>query len=131
MGSSLLVEKYKEHIIVSQNGMFYAGFYAIGENAYSFVICFNESHHNNAAATIVWMANCDEPVNGRRSKLTLSHNGNLDLVDASEFNIWSSKTVSNGIIELCFRNDGNLVLYELEGNILWQSWIVNNSSPNL
>ncbi|XP_019450537.1 PREDICTED: putative receptor protein kinase ZmPK1 [Lupinus angustifolius] len=121
MGSSLLVEKQKEHIIVSQNGMFYAGFYAIGENAYSFVICFNESNRNNGA-TIVWMANRDRPVNGRRSKFSLSHNGNLDLVDASEFNIWSSKTVSNGIVELYLRNDGNLVLHELEGNILWQSF---------
>jgi len=61
-GSSLSVEKYAEDVIVSSNGTFSAGFFQVGENAFSFGIWFTELQHN--PATIVWIANRDNPVNG-------------------------------------------------------------------
>ncbi|MCH99867.1 receptor protein kinase 1-like [Trifolium medium] len=101
--------------------MFSAGFTAIGENAYSFAIWFTEQ--NSVNNTIVWMANRDQPVNGKRSKLTLLNTGNIVLFDVSLNNVWSSNTASLEPIELHLKDDGNLVLRELQGtNILWQSF---------
>jgi hypothetical protein len=64
-GSSLSVENYEEDVIVSSNGIFSAGFYQIGENAFSFAIWFTElKNHSHNPANIVWMANLEQPVNG-------------------------------------------------------------------
>ncbi|CAJ2670262.1 unnamed protein product [Trifolium pratense] len=103
--------------------MFSAGFISIGQNAYSFAIWFTEPNSLNHKNTIVWMANRDQPVNGKRSKLTLLNTGNIVLLDVSLNNVWSSKTSSLEPLELHLKNDGNLVLLELQGTkILWQSF---------
>ncbi|KAJ0455999.1 hypothetical protein HanIR_Chr15g0757421 [Helianthus annuus] len=67
-GSSLFVEK-KDHL-VSSNGLFTAGFHEIGQNAYCFAIWFSEPTLDGDH-TLVWMANRDRPVNGKRSRLSL------------------------------------------------------------
>ncbi|XP_045792998.1 putative receptor protein kinase ZmPK1 [Trifolium pratense] len=121
-GSSLSVENPEDKLI-SHNGMFSAGFISIGQNAYSFAIWFTEPNSLNHKNTIVWMANRDQPVNGKRSKLTLLNTGNIVLLDVSLNNVWSSKTASLEPLELHLKNDGNLVLLELQGTkILWQSF---------
>ncbi|KAI5430015.1 hypothetical protein KIW84_034551 [Lathyrus oleraceus] len=110
-GSFLSVEKHGEDVIVSSNGTFSAGFYQVGENAFSFAIWFTELHNHNPD-NIVWMANREQPVNG-----------NILLLDAGQLNTWSSNTASNAPLELYLKEDGNLVLRELQGtNILWQSY---------
>jgi len=64
-GSSLSVEKHTEDVIVSSKGTFSAGFYPVGENAFSFAIWFTElQNHTPNPANIVWMANREQPVNG-------------------------------------------------------------------
>ncbi|TKY66101.1 putative receptor protein kinase ZmPK1 [Spatholobus suberectus] len=120
-GSSLSVEKYAEDVIVSPNQMFCAGFFQVGENAFSFAIWFNEprTHNNNP---VVWMANREQPVNGKLSKLSLLRSGNIVLVDAGQLTTWSSNTASNAPVELHLKDDGNLVLRELQGTTLWQSF---------
>ncbi|XP_057744016.1 putative receptor protein kinase ZmPK1 [Arachis stenosperma] len=123
--SSLSVEKAEQDIIVSENGMFSAGFFEVGDNAFSFAIWFTTrpDSQNITTPTVVWMANRDQPVNGKRSKLSLLHTGNLALVDAGQFQIWSSETESYLPTELRLGDDGNLVLRELQGGrILWQSF---------
>jgi hypothetical protein len=63
--SSLSAEKREEDVIISSNGIFSAGFYQIGENAFSFAIWFTElENHSHNPANIVWMANREQPVNG-------------------------------------------------------------------
>ncbi|KAH1054656.1 hypothetical protein AAZX31_08G344800 [Glycine max] len=119
-GSSLSVEN-PQHVLVSPNGMFSAGFLAIGENAYSFAIWFTEPHFHSPN-TVTWMANRDQPVNGKGSKLSLTHAGNIVLVDAGFNTAWSSNTASLAPAELHLKDDGNLVLRELQGTILWQSF---------
>jgi len=45
------------------------------------------------------------------------------LFDAGQHNTWSSNTASNASLELYLKEDGNLVLRELQGTtILWQSY---------
>ncbi|WJX81750.1 hypothetical protein P8452_64595 [Trifolium repens] len=123
-GSFLLVEKHEKDVIVSSNGIFSAGFYQIGENAFSFAIWFTElKNQSHNPANIVWMANREQPVNGKKSKLLLLNTGNILLLDAGQHITWSSNTASNAPLELYLKEDGNLVLRELQGTIiLWQSY---------
>ncbi|KAL2619614.1 hypothetical protein GLYMA_08G355200v4 [Glycine max] len=121
-GSSLSVEKHAEDVIVSPNQMFCAGFFQVGENAFSFAIWFNDPHTHNNNHTVVWMANREQPVNGRLSKLSLLNSGNMVLVDAGQITKWSSNTASHAPVKLHLQDDGNLVLLDLQGTILWQSF---------
>ncbi|XP_020240469.2 putative receptor protein kinase ZmPK1 [Cajanus cajan] len=124
-GSSLSVEKPND-VIVSPNAVFSAGFVAIGENAYTFAIWFTQTQtQTHSHPTMVWMANRENPVNGKRSKLSLLQTGNLVLFDAGQQNVWSSNTVSLALTELRLKDDGNLVLHEFQGGnslLLWQSF---------
>ncbi|KAK7373675.1 hypothetical protein VNO80_07091 [Phaseolus coccineus] len=120
MGSFLSVEKPQD-VILSPNGVFSARFVAIGTNAYSFAICYTQTRSHNHP-TIVWMANREDPVNGKRSKLSLSPTGNLVLDDAAQRTVWSSNTDSMASPVLHLKDNGNLVLSDLQGTILWQSF---------
>ncbi|KAK2386681.1 putative receptor protein kinase ZmPK1 [Trifolium repens] len=121
---SLSVEKPEQDILVSPKGTFTAGFYPAGENAYFFAIWFTQKYINLTNATIVWMANRDQPVNGKCSKLSLLKTGNLVLTDAAHSVIWSTNTNSSKPLELVLYETGNLVLREhaTNGFILWQSF---------
>ncbi|KAJ0455988.1 putative non-specific serine/threonine protein kinase [Helianthus annuus] len=118
-GSSLLVEK--KHHLISSNGLFTAGFYEIGQNAYCFAIWFSQPMLNGNH-TLVWMANRNEPVNGKRSRISLSKRGNLILRDVGQ-RIWATNTQSNSPLQLQLLDSGNLVLTEFENkSYLWQSF---------
>ncbi|XP_027927199.1 putative receptor protein kinase ZmPK1 [Vigna unguiculata] len=118
--SFLSVEK-PEDVILSPNGVFSAGFVAVGENVYSFAVFFTQPRSHNQP-TIVWMANRENPVNGKRSKFSLSRTGNLVLDDAAQRTVWSSNTVSLASPLLKLNDNGNLVLRDLQGTVLWQSF---------
>ena len=68
------------------------------------------------------MANREDPVNGKRSKLSLSPTGNLVLDDAAQRTVWSSNTDSFASPVLHLKDNGNLVLSDLQGTVLWQSF---------
>ncbi|KAI3758858.1 hypothetical protein L6452_06430 [Arctium lappa] len=122
LGSSLSVEK-KDDILISPNGLYTAGFYSIGENAYCFSIWFTKPI-SDGSRTIVWMANRDLPVNGKFSKLSLLKTGNLVLRDAYQrLPIWSTSTRdSTGSVKMKLNNAGNLCLEDRDGKIIWQSF---------
>lgn len=107
--------------LLSPNGEFTAGFYSVGENAYFFAIWFTKplADGNN---TVVWMANRDQPINGRKSHLSLLKSGNLVLIDANQINVWESGTQSSSSVELRLLDNGNLVLVTSEGQEIWQSF---------
>ncbi|KAI7992292.1 putative receptor protein kinase ZmPK1 [Camellia lanceoleosa] len=93
--SSLYVEK-PDHVLISPNGVFSAGFHPVGVNAYSFAIWFTKTTQNHT--TVIWMANRDQPVNGRLSKLSLLKDGNLILTDANNRSIfWATNTASSSL----------------------------------
>ncbi|XP_028109787.1 putative receptor protein kinase ZmPK1 [Camellia sinensis] len=119
-GSSLSVEK-PDNVLISPNGVFSAGFYSVGINAYCFAIWYREPLYDGSHTT-VWMANRDQPINGRQSKLTLLKNGNLILTDAGQLNVWATNTESISSVQLLLNDTGNLVLLTSEGLILWQSF---------
>jgi len=116
-GSSLSVEKQNDTLL-SSNGDFSAGFFQVGENAFCFSVCFTRSKQ----PTVLWMANRDEPVNGKGSLLSLWKNGNLILTDAGGTVIWSTATQNSSQLHLKLRNNGNLLLLTSQGTIIWQSF---------
>ncbi|KAK1584102.1 hypothetical protein Q3G72_029811 [Acer saccharum] len=120
-GSSLSVEKSSDQFI-SPNGVYSAGFFSVGDNAFSFAVWFTKSSPPTAA----WMANRDMPVNGKGAKLSLLKNGDLSLTDATGIHIWNSKTFSGNSqpTQLVLSDTGNLVLCTLENvpRLLWQSF---------
>ncbi|KAF5444849.1 hypothetical protein F2P56_033946 [Juglans regia] len=120
-GSSLSSEKPGD-VLTSPNGVFSAGFYSVGDNAYCFAIWFASRPSRIQDPTVVWMANRDQPVNGRKSKLSLLRTGNLILTDAGEFTVWETNTISLSSLELYLYDTGNLVLRTLGGENLWESF---------
>ncbi|XP_075656988.1 putative receptor protein kinase ZmPK1 [Castanea sativa] len=121
-GTSLSVEKPSDKL-VSENGEFSAGFFPVGDNAFSFAIWLNKS----STPTVVWMANRDEPVNGRGSVLSILADGQLILTNSLGITIWTTKAgdltsleVTN--LQLQLQNTGNLVLHNSKGVVIWQSF---------
>ncbi|XP_022715663.1 putative receptor protein kinase ZmPK1 isoform X2 [Durio zibethinus] len=68
------------------------------------------------------MANRDHPVNGRQSKLSLTKTGKLILTDARHIVVWETATASLSPTYLKLYDSGNLVLHDMEGVTLWQSF---------
>ncbi|XXG84888.1 hypothetical protein AAC387_Pa11g0098 [Persea americana] len=117
-GSFLSVERSHD-VIVSPDHTFSAGFYGVGDNAFCFAVWFNKS----VKFTPVWMANRDQPVNGRRSALSLQKGGNLVLTDAGRLVIWKTDTASSSPVQLRLQNTGNLMILQISTNkTLWQSF---------
>ncbi|GKV51005.1 hypothetical protein SLEP1_g57683 [Rubroshorea leprosula] len=119
-GDSLHVQKPKD-VLVSKNGIFNAGFYRIGESAFRFAIWLNV--RSDPTQTVVWMANRDQPVEGKGSKISLLRNGGLILTDATGKTEWNVDSVSASSVQLKLLNNGNLVLQTLDGTYtLWESF---------
>ncbi|XP_056177392.1 putative receptor protein kinase ZmPK1 [Syzygium oleosum] len=121
--ASLSVEKPAD-VLVSPSGAFSAGFFPVGDNAYSFAVWFSDPPCSGDDCTPVWMANRQAPVNGRRSTFSLLDSGNLVLTDAGHAGgeVWSSGTSSPSAAQLRLNDTGNLVLADDSGVVLWQSF---------
>ncbi|CAN6486790.1 unnamed protein product [Victoria cruziana] len=126
-GSLLSVERPSVDVLISEKGTFKAGFYKVGENAFSFAIWYTETLHPQG--TVVWMANRDWPVNSRASHLSFpKRSGDLALHDADGSIVWTTtaNTGSNdaGAAGAVFvlRETGNLVLLDEERRVVWQSF---------
>lgn len=116
-GESIAVED-ENQFLTSPDGTFSSGFYRVGNNSFCYSIWFAKSFDK----TVVWMANRDNPVNGKQSKLSLTANGNLVLTDADGSVTWSTNTITTEKVELKLLDNGNLVLVNQIGGFLWQSF---------
>ncbi|WCJ35006.1 G-type lectin S-receptor-like serine/threonine-protein kinase At5g24080 [Euphorbia peplus] len=120
-GSSLSVESTNA-VLISPNGTFTVGFFPVGKNAFLFSIWFSDPFCDGNC-TVIWSANRDQPVNGKRSKLSLQNSGNLVLTDAGGVTVWSTNTVSeSGSVNLIIQENGNLVLQKSDSSVIWQSF---------
>ncbi|KAF3780883.1 G-type lectin S-receptor-like serine/threonine-protein kinase SD2-2 [Nymphaea thermarum] len=124
-GDSLSAERASNDVLVSEKGTFKAGFYSVGEHAFSFAIWFAEMPYQTA---VVWMANRDRPVNSRASRLSFWKRGDLALLDADGSVVWTT-TMSSGnssnaeaAVRVKLRETGNLVLVDGGGRVVWQSF---------
>ncbi|CAN1342752.1 Putative receptor protein kinase ZmPK1 [Linum perenne] len=72
------ISPHSQNDIVSPNRIFAAGFFPVGDNAFTFSVWFIDDEN----ATVVWSANRDTPVNGKYSELAVQSSGNLVLTDA-------------------------------------------------
>ncbi|KAL1821890.1 hypothetical protein ACET3Z_016759 [Daucus carota] len=121
-GSSFSVENEGD-LLISKNGVFSAGFYKVGQNAFCFSVWYSCAND-----TVVWMANRDRPVNGKHTKLSLQKSGNLIIKDAGLSVFWSIENNSNSSnpVQLQLNDTGNLVLHTLNGraygDMIWQSF---------
>lgn len=120
-GASSLSVEHADDVLTSPDGVFSAGFFPVGDNAYCFAIWFSEPY-SEGNRTIVWMANRDQPVNGRKSELSLRKSGNVIITDAGRLTVWSTDTVSESSVFLYLHENGNLILQKSEGGVLWQSF---------
>uniref|UniRef100_A0A2N9HX85 Receptor-like serine/threonine-protein kinase n=1 Tax=Fagus sylvatica TaxID=28930 RepID=A0A2N9HX85_FAGSY len=122
IGTSLSVDKPNDKL-VSENGEYSAGFFLVGDNAFCFAIWFNKSSNS----TVVWMANRDDPVDGKGSKLSLLKDGNLILSNSVGITVWTTRTAAltssdDTNLQLQLLNTGNLVLHNSTGFVIWQSF---------
>ena len=77
-------------------------------------------------AAVIWVANRDRPLNASSSgTLELSGRGDLVLLDAARDNetVWSSNTSAAAPAAVAqLRDNGNLVLADAAGAVVWQSF---------
>ncbi|KAK4750499.1 hypothetical protein SAY87_003981 [Trapa incisa] len=122
-GSFLSVERPSD-VLVSPTGSFSAGFFPVGENAFTFAIWHGVPVCSGGSCVPVWMVSRGSPVNGERSRLSLTERGNLILTDAGKFifPVWSLSNGSSKAAKLQLSDTGNLVLVDEGGETLWQSF---------
>ncbi|KAF2309753.1 hypothetical protein GH714_004952 [Hevea brasiliensis] len=120
-GGSYLSAENPEDFLTSAGGDFSAGFYPVGDNAYCFAIWLSKPSCGKNC-TVVWMANRDFPVNGKRSELLLLKTGNLIFTNAGRTTAWSTDTTSQSPADLHLHDTGNLVLKNVEDDVIWQSF---------
>ncbi|CAN6486786.1 unnamed protein product [Victoria cruziana] len=123
-GSSLSVERHSMDVLVSENGTFEAGFYQVGDNAFSFAVWYSEMISRQR--TVVWMANRDWPVNSKASQLVFGKRGDLVLLDMDGSIVWTTATTTTatttGRVLAKLMETGNLLLLDGDGRVVWQSF---------
>ncbi|KAG5020597.1 hypothetical protein JHK87_016452 [Glycine soja] len=113
--------------LVSKDGTFEVGFFSPGSSTNRYLgIWFK----NIPIKTVVWVANHDNPINTTTTptKLTITKEGNLALLNKNNSVIWSANTTTakatNVVAQLL--DTGNLVLHDEKEinsqNYLWQSF---------
>ncbi|XP_027348374.1 G-type lectin S-receptor-like serine/threonine-protein kinase B120 [Abrus precatorius] len=70
----------------------------------------------------VWVANRENPVNGKGGAITMKSDGNLVVLDGENKEVWSSNvSIPMNNSEVVLKDDGNLVLSDTE-KLVWQSF---------
>ncbi|WJX37980.1 receptor protein-tyrosine kinase [Trifolium repens] len=113
--------------LVSKGGIFELGFFNLGDSTNRYVGIW---YKNIPIRRVVWVANRDNPIKDNSSKLVISHDGNLVLLNENHSLLWSTNSsttkVSNSIPFVQLLDDGNFVLKNEkqtgDEHFLWQSF---------
>ncbi|KAE8795667.1 receptor-like serine/threonine-protein kinase SD1-8 [Hordeum vulgare] len=106
--------------LASPGGVFQLGLFPVANNTRWFLGIWLTA----SPGAVVWVANRDRPLDASSSgAVTLSGRGDLVLLDAASGNdtIWSSSSSSAAVVAR-LRDDGNLVLADAAGVMVWQSF---------
>ncbi|GKV31080.1 hypothetical protein SLEP1_g39819 [Rubroshorea leprosula] len=106
------------------NGDFVCGFHCKVEenNTCLFAISiFNFTSISYMDPQIVWSANRNNPV-GRGAQLQLSEQGDLTLQNVDSTLIWSTNTTGKSVSGLKLTDQGNLMLFDGNNEMVWQSF---------
>ena len=110
--------------LVSSNQIFELGFFSPNNSANQYVGIW---YKQISPFKVVWVANRENPITVRDSppSLTISSNGNLELLNGNRNSIWSTKVKiqSNDSSVAILSDFGNLVLKDdASGQELWKSF---------
>ncbi|KAK1282724.1 G-type lectin S-receptor-like serine/threonine-protein kinase SD3-1 [Acorus calamus] len=118
------ISTFERTLWVSSNGHFAFGFFNRSDqpNQYSVGIRFNSHSIPPEQQTLIWVAGADVSV-GPGSLLRLTKDGDLTLSDASQGSLaWSTNTSQASVASASLLDNGNLVLLDNGGRIVWQSF---------
>ncbi|AES97484.2 S-locus lectin kinase family protein [Medicago truncatula] len=112
--------------LISKDGSFELGFFSPGSSSNRYVGLW---YKNIPVRRVVWVLNRDNPIKDDSSKLTISQDGNLMLLNQNESLVWWSTNIStnasNRVVQLL--DNGNLVLKDVINSdngesFLWQGF---------
>ncbi|KAM5550785.1 hypothetical protein ABKV19_027235 [Rosa sericea] len=112
--------------LVSSGQIFEMGFFSPNSSANKYVGLWHKSIYPRK---YVWVANRDNPLPATDTLATLriGSNGNLELMDGKQSSVWSTN-ISN-CSSAVLSDDGNFVVKDVKGAVLWESF--NNPSDSL
>ena len=121
-GASIAVEAHASDVLVSPNGVFACGFYAVSPTVFTFSVWFARS----ADRAVVWSAAASPAarlvVHSQGSRLALDRRrGALVLTDYDGQVVWNS-TAGDGAARARLRDTGNFAVEDARGTVLWQSF---------
>uniref|UniRef100_M4FBV1 S-locus glycoprotein n=1 Tax=Brassica campestris TaxID=3711 RepID=M4FBV1_BRACM len=109
-----------DQTISSSGGTFKMGFFQPATSSNFYIGMW---YQQLPQQTIVWVANRDKPVSDKKTSLLKISNGNLVLLDGNnQTPVWSTGLNSSSAHDAVLQDDGNLVLRDDSGSLLWQSF---------
>ncbi|PNX69825.1 G-type lectin S-receptor-like serine/threonine-protein kinase, partial [Trifolium pratense] len=77
--------------LVSKDGIFELGFFNLGDSTNRYVGIW---YKNIPVRRVVWVANRDNPIKDNSSKLIISRDGNLLLLNQNQTLLWATNTTT-------------------------------------
>ncbi|ESQ50536.1 hypothetical protein EUTSA_v10023125mg [Eutrema salsugineum] len=112
-----------DQTLVSSNETFEMGFFETGTSSNFYIGMW---YKQLSQRTVVWVANRDKSVTDKNASVLKISDGNLVLLDGkNQTPVWSTglnSTNTSSVLKAVLQDDGNLVLRDESGSVLWQSF---------
>ena len=105
--------------LVSNGSAFKLGFFTPPDSTNRYLGIW---YSTPSLSTVIWVANREKPINDSSGIMTISEDGNLEVMNGQKEIVWSSN-VSNAAPNSSAQilDSGNLVLRDNSGSITWES----------
>ena len=106
--------------IVSSGRVFKLGFFSLDGSSNRYVGIW---YNTTSLLTIIWVANKDRPLNDSSGVLTISEDGNIQVLNGRKEILWSSNVSNPAAVNSSaqLQDSGNLVLRDNNGVSVWES----------